>query len=160
MANSISILKETYQYVEVLLRLDGTGATGSTLLDADALDFYDTTVPSSSDIQLKFSSAVFNLSGKADVTSSKSGGVVTLLLNHQTTDAEIITLTGNGEIKFSPSLPIEHPAGGSVLNFNGDINYTVGAETVGHVKVVFQKASGYYMSHNKWRKPGQANPYS
>ena len=160
MANSFKILKDTYEYVEVLIKCDGSATSAATLIDADTLVDYDSSVPNSSDIQLRFFSANFNLSGKGDASSSKSGGVVTLLRNHQTTDVDIITLTGNGAINFSPSLPVEAPSGGeSATNFNGDINYTVGAETVGHVTVVFHKASGYLYSHRKFRKPTQANPY-
>lgn len=158
MANSFSILKETYKYIEVLLRLDGSSTASTLLLDADSLDFYDSLTPNSSDIQLLFCSANFNLSGQ-DSQPSKSGGMVKFTREHQTTDAHIITLTGNGSINFSPSLPIDTPDGQSELNFNGDINYEVGQHTIGHVTVVFEKKGGYLMAHNKWRKPGQPNPY-
>ena len=154
-------LNETYNYITVFLSLDGTAAAKDTLLDADTLSFYDINVPSSSDIEIRFCSAHFNLSGRGDSTAA-SGGEVTFWQNHNTTDTEVITLTGNGSLSLSPSLGRQttHPSGDTITGFNGDVLYSVEEHTVGHVTVVFEKKSGYYMSFNKFRKPTQANPYS
>lgn len=155
MANYKSILSESYNYVTVLLRLDETNTT-DTLLDAETLSYFDPNVPNSSDIQLRFYSANFSLGGHNQHTT----GFLKILREHQTTDALIMTLTGTDQIQFSPSLPVEHPAGLALTGFNGDIKYEASSNTIGYAVITFEKKGGFYMTHNKWRKPTQNNPYS
>jgi len=158
MAVTQRTLKETYQFITVFLKLDGTSATGSLLLDASSLSHYDLATPNSSDIMLTLAGASFNLSGPGNSTAA-TGGEVILLNNHQTTDTEIIRLTGNGAVSFSPALTREDHATLSNTNFNGDINYSVTSNTTGHAIITFAKKTGYHMSFAKWKKPTQHNPY-
>lgn len=141
-------LNETYSHVTVLYSIHNESTVDSgTLLDADQLNFYDSAVPNSYDIELQLSNARWSL----------DSGSFTMTYDHQTTDSLLLTLSGSGQIGFPAGLgyPSQADSGVSLTGYNGDVLYEAAANTEGFAIVTFKKKSGYHMSWRGWQKPTQ-----
>ena len=141
-------LTETYHHVTVFYSInDEALADSGVLLDADQLDFYDSNVTNSYDIELQLISANWSL---------ESGSFV-MKYDHQTTYTLLLTLCGNGTIGFNSGLgyPTASESGVSANGYNGDVLFTAEAGTEGFAVVTFKKKRGYHMSWDGWQKPTQ-----
>lgn len=153
MAVNTRIISEDYKSISVLIDIDATTDLAATFIDADTLLFYDTLTPNSVDVKLGLSSAFWSLSGDEE----NSGGRLSILLKHKTTDTVLLTLSNAGKIGFSKPLtfPDANQNGVSNDNHNGDVAYDIEENTTGHAVLTFTKVSGYKMAWKGWSKPTQ-----